>query len=323
MITFVRSDGEPGSVPLALLHGSDGTVQFDVYEDDQPLVASSATIDIGLVVDDDTPGNADHYVDGASMTVGAGPEGSNNRLTYTFASGSHPTDPEKDITVVLTVTTSDSRTVKHRTMLDLLFVVPQMTVREEDLFVRLPRLRDHRALGIEEGQASSGSTTTLVAAGLKQYPSGYYKGGEVEILDGANEGTWREITAHDGSTGTITVADAWPGAIQTSSRYRVRRSWEPLIVEAWVEIRRQTRRMGWGLYDVTDPQQLREPHMLLSIAYALEAMGSETEMAMSETYRKRYTTLLDDVEVNLSAPDTHQPSGAVSRASQVVEVGRR
>lgn len=320
MIVWTRPSDEPGGVPLALLFGSDGTIQIDAYEDDRPLVLSSATIDIGLNIDD-TAGGANHYVDGASATVGAGYEGLDNRVSYTFATVDHPDDPEKDVTVVVTATTQDGRTLRHRFLMDLLRVVPVPVIRETDLFNRRPRLADVRELGVEVGTPTDGTTTTLTDTRLIGLPS--FKGGIVEIQEGTNEGLWREISAWAPLTGTATVATAWPAAIDTTSRYRIRRSWEPVIQEAWLEIRRRIRDFAWGL-DLTDPTELREPHILMSLSYAYEAIAQdEDDMRVADEYRRRASDALNAIEVSLSAHDDDEPVAQQPMSVSVVNAGRR
>jgi hypothetical protein len=317
MITITRPD-EGQREWLDVLHEADAALVFDVYEDDRPLVLSAATISIFR-------SEGDVYVAPAAATIAAGPEGINNRISYTWLAADHPDDPEERITGTLTITTTAGGTLKHRWLIDVLRVIPRKGVREEDLFVRQPRLRDERYLSIEEGIAESGSITTIVDERLGAYADGFYEGGEVEILNGTNAGQWREVTAFVRATRTLTVSPAFPAAIDDTSNYRLRRSWEPIIEAAWRQIRAKIRRMGW-LLQITDAEQLREPTLLLAIALALEAMpaGPDDETwEIAQEYRRRATDALNEIQLDLSAEDDDEPVAIIEPGAAYVEVGRR
>ncbi len=262
-VTIMPTDRDSG--PVEVVRGVDHAFSFDVFKDDLPVaVTASPTITI-------RKGGTKH-VNAASMTVTTGGDGAtNNRLTYTWALADHPGVPTDDIIVEVVGTTTASDPLQWRFRLDAVRWGVKMSITEDDLFVRFPPLRDMRNIGAEEGTADSGDTTSLIDAKLAGIADDYYKGGEVVIVDGTNQGEARTITAFSGATGDVTVSPAWPSAIDTTSVYRVTRSWRPLIVEAWAEIRLKLRDRGARSHLIVDAAELRVPHLLLAGAMAFQS----------------------------------------------------
>jgi hypothetical protein len=76
--------------------------------------------------------------------------------------------------------------------------------------------------GIYKGVATGGTTNTIIDTSGDSYfnfDNGYFTGCEVEIVAGTNAGQRRRISGYDKATQTITVADVFPLAIDTTSVY--------------------------------------------------------------------------------------------------------
>lgn len=73
-----------------------------------------------------------------------------------------------------------------------------------------------------QGQATSGSTTTLIDTSSDShfnYDDDYFNGCEIEIIGGTNVGERRRISDFDKATKKITVANAFTAAIDNTSVY--------------------------------------------------------------------------------------------------------
>lgn len=74
------------------------------------------------------------------------------------------------------------------------------------------------------GIATGGTASTLIdTSGDSPFSpnDGYFYGCEVEIVKGTNQGERRRITDYDKSTQTITVANDFPSAIDSTSAYKI------------------------------------------------------------------------------------------------------
>ena len=74
------------------------------------------------------------------------------------------------------------------------------------------------------GQATDGSTSTLVdTSGDTPFtqPDNFFKWLHVEIVAGTNEGLIRQIKSYDKATKTITLAEDFPAAIDSTSVFKI------------------------------------------------------------------------------------------------------
>ena len=303
MITVIPKDRDGG--PVEVVRTVNHVFTIDVLDDDLPVAVNNGVITI-------RNGGTKH-VDGASVTAIAGVDGTTaSRLSYTWSSSDHPETPRADVLVELTTTTTGGVPVHWRIRCDLVRWGVRMALSEDDLFTHYPALRNDRMLGVEEGVADSGDTTSVIDAKLKQLPDDYFNGGEVTIIAGTNEGETRRVADFARGAGDLTVDVAFPSAIDTTSRYRVRRSWQPIIVEAWDEIRRRLRDGGRRAHLIVDATELRTPHLYLAAAHAFQAntaggvegddwmIGQELERRYDHWFRTRSFTydVSDDGEID-------------------------
>lgn len=73
---------------------------------------------------------------------------------------------------------------------------------------------DHR-----DATATGGSTTTIEDSALPLTADGRWVGALVFVYDGPNKGEIRTVSGYTEATKTLTVADAFPEAITTASKY--------------------------------------------------------------------------------------------------------
>ena len=82
--------------------------------------------------------------------------------------------------------------------------------------------REDRALDDIEGDAASGTSTTLTLEAGDRRPDGWYRYWWVEITAGTGAGQIRHVTAYDSANNRITVSSAWSPTPNSSSDYRLR-----------------------------------------------------------------------------------------------------
>lgn len=73
---------------------------------------------------------------------------------------------------------------------------------------------DHR-----DGTATSGSTTTLADTGLSTSTDDDWNGAYLYIYAGTNAGLARTVKDYTGATDVLTVEEAYPSAVDTTSKY--------------------------------------------------------------------------------------------------------
>lgn len=73
---------------------------------------------------------------------------------------------------------------------------------------------DHR-----DGTATGGTTTTLVDTGLSTSSDDVWNGALMYVYEGAAAGSIRTVSDYTGASDTLTVSEAFPEAIDTTSKY--------------------------------------------------------------------------------------------------------
>lgn len=284
MITFHRPHGH--EAPVETLIDKAHTFIVDVYKDDVPATVSAASVAINK-----PDGTA--ILAKTSVSPGSGPEGSSNRLSYALAAASIDTLDE-NYTLIWYATVGGIEH-EHRVLYDVVKTELALNVTEEDLFVMVPALREKRKADMVNGVADSGSTTTLGDTRLRNFPDDHFNGGRISIIDGTNESEWRTVSDFAQATGLVTVSEAFPSAIDNSSKYRIVRSWEALIRRAFLEIKWRIKRKGLRPALILDSFELYLPTIYLAAAMAFEALATEmgqgpdgANWEIAEEYRKRY-----------------------------------
>jgi len=309
-VTTVRRDGDD-SGPLEIELSQDYDFAYQVREEREPAVIDSGTVTIRK---GDTT-----YVDAEAVV----PD-SEGGFTYQFLAADAPTDPTEALIAEFALV-SGTDDFSYREIFDIVRVPLRVPIAEHDLFSLFPHLRDMRRLGLEEGLALAASTdTTLVAQQLIGVVDGFYVGGELDIIDGTNVDLFRRVTAFDGSTGTATVDPAFPAALDATSRFRIRRSWQPIIAEAWTQMREKIRNRGNRPSLIMDGQAFRTSllYVAAALAYQALALGNDDDplMALSIEYDKQGWEKFDAMKFYYDATDGGNPTNEIK--PQVTQMER-
>ena len=137
------------------------------------------------------------------------------------------------------------------------------TVTDEDLVSECAPLREEKFSYY--GTAGGGTSLTLIDDSLLDHMDNQFTGGVLEILEGTNAGESRVVAAFDRETFTITVATAFTGAIDTTSKYRVHRTWQREIDRAWEEVNWTLQQLGRRANLILNDQDLKPAHLFRAL----------------------------------------------------------
>jgi len=310
-VNVVRRDGDDHG-PLEVQFEQNYQFRYTVEIDRVAITVDSVQVTIrkGTTI----------YVDDQAATV----DGANG-FSYKFLVADHPPDPEEALISEWTITFGADEFI-FQAILDVVRTPLTVPIVEDDLFLRFPMLRDSRRLGLEEGLADAASTvSTLVAVELQAYEDGFYLGGEVEIIEGTNISEWRDVTAFVGSTGTATVSPDFPAPIDATSRFRIRRSWQPVIAEAWSDIRQRIKDRGNRAALIMNGQAFRRCLIYIAASMCFESLSQgdldDPMTALAREYEKRGWELFDATRFLYDDSDRGDPSGDIKQ--QVTHMTRR
>mgnify|MGYP001599701546 FL=1 len=248
------------------------TFKAYVYENNRKIVPTSATITVYK------PGVTEKLIDAAAMTVAA-----DGLLSYALTITHNDVADENYKAVIAYVV---SGTTYYTTFFyDVVNAKLGIIITDDDLFNELPQLKD-KGLCVH-GAVDSGTTTTLIDDELKRYEDDYFTGGLATNL--TNNET-REITDFVSSTGTVTTA-AFATANAAGNKYMLQRSFAKEIQRAFEKLEDMLKQVGRRAHLVLDSYDLREVHILTSVAEACKGMvtteGGSMWSYFYELYDKR------------------------------------
>jgi len=251
-----------------------GTFQSYVYENNQIVVPTSATITVY------NPGTTTELISAAAMTVQ-----SDGRLDYSLTTTHNDiADEDYKVEIAYVVSTVTYYTTSYY---DVVNSILHITIVDSDIVAELPQLKDNGYR--TNGTAESGSTTTIVDLDLTRYVDDNFTGGLAYSID-RNE--TREITDFVSSTGTVTT-EAFSGAISTD-KYVLTRSYTREIRRAFEKMEDRLKQKGKRSALILDPCDLREVHIWMSVAEVCKGLQTESEGSLWWELWKDYEKKADD-----------------------------
>lgn len=248
------------------LKGIADTFRTYVYENNRKVVPSSAAFTVYR------PGGTDVLVNAQAMAVAA-----DGLLSYGLTTADNAASGEDYRALVSYV--YGAVTYYFTLFYDVVNSRLVKVITDEDLINELPQLKDNGWKA--RGRASSGSTTSIVDAALKKYPDDYFTGGLAYSL---TKDESQEITDFVSSTGTITTV-AFSSTITAGEPYVLTRSYSREIQRAFEKIEEEIKKKGKRAYLILDPYDLREAHILFSVAQVCKGLVSENNALWWELWK--------------------------------------
>jgi hypothetical protein len=202
------------------LNDKTGTIRLSVYQDNRPVVPTSAKVTLSKPDGSALQAQADAAVD---ATTG--------EMTYSLTT-THTDAADLNYKAVWEYVVSGV-TYYENQLFDVVKSILSIPITDNDLYNELNSLR--KANKQDKGTATGGTTSTLVDTKRKE-DDDFWKGGIVEILSGTGVGQIRNITDFAQSTGTITVTPAFVTTPDTTSVYRIVKSFSAQINQSFEKI---------------------------------------------------------------------------------------
>lgn len=263
--------------------------QAYIYADNQKVIPTSANITIFQ------PGTTTELVAQTAMTVG-----SDGLLSYSLTAENNETADENYKAVIDYLVGSD--TFYTTFYYDIVNSKIHIVISDTDIINELPQLRN--SSWRFNGEAESGSTTTIVDSNLSgtEFPDDYFTGGTAYSID---RDETRFITDFVSSTGTVTT-EAFGGAILTD-KYVLTRSYTNEIKRAFEKIEDLLNRSGRRPHLIIDSGDLREVHIMYSVAEATKGMITENEASfwwdLWKDYDKRAFAIFNDISLKYDSSE--------------------
>jgi len=291
------------------LKGKTDIIRLTVYSNNRPVVPTSGTVELykpdGSVLQADT-----------AVTIDA----TTGEMTYNLTA-THTANHDLNYKAVWSYVVS-SVTYFETQLFDVVKCVLSIPIVDEDLFNELESLR--RAFKQETGTATAGAAGTITDTIRRKEPNNFWKGGFIEILAGTGVGQMRDITSNAQSTGVISVSPDWTTNPDTTSVYRVVKSFTKKIEQSFSKLETMLYNKGKRHSLILESSQIEFPLLYLTIhLICLDLMDEEGDKwdrlakLYYEKFEKSFNTMKleydEDESGTIMGEDEEQTSPASLR----------
>lgn len=289
-----------------------GTIRLTAYDKNRALIPSAALITL--------------YKNDGTATIqaqaSASIDATTGEMTYALTTA-HTATLGLNYKAVWQYTINTN--VYYETQLfDVVNSILSIPITDEDIFNELPSLK--KANFQATGTATAGAATTLTDTIRRKEQDDHWKGGIIEILAGTGAGQTRDITGSAQSSGVISIDPAWGVNPDTTSVYRVVKSFSQTIVQSFEKVEQLLYNKGKRDALILESSQIRIPLIyltILSIATDLRETKDDRWDVIATDFDKRFEDAFNGLTLDY---DTDESGGVQGEESQQnttsIKIGR-
>lgn len=271
------------------------TIRLTVYSNNRPSIPTAATITLY------TPAGSVLQTE-ASASVDA----TTGEMTYNLTA-THTATNDVNHKAVWKYTVGGVAYYETQ-LFDVVLSRLSIPLTDDDLFTELESLR--RANAQATGTATSAAAGTLVDTSARKEVNHFWKGGEIEILSGTGSGQKRPVTAFTQSTSTFTVSPDWVTTPDTTSVYRVIRSFSDKIIQAFEELEQMFYNKGQRQSLILESSQIKTVLLFLTLEKICRDMSDEMDDKwdrLAGVYSEKFDQHFNNLKLDYDADE----SGAI------------
>ncbi|NCU42344.1 MAG: hypothetical protein EOM19_06545 [Candidatus Moranbacteria bacterium] len=268
------------------------TIRMTDYENNRPRIPASATITL-----------FDPYGKEIQASTSASVNATTGEMTYSLTA-THTAKLGLNYRALWTYVISGV-TIYEEQLFDVVRSRLSIPITDDDLYDELNVLR--KANAQNTGTATAATSTTLVDTVNLKEDDDFWTGGRVEILAGTGAGQVRDITDFVQSTGTITVDPAWTTTPDTTSVYRVVRSYTRQIQQAFIKLTTMIYNKGQRHALIIESAQIKVPMIYLTIhTICLDLMDNVDDKwhRLAEMYQEKFNNSFDTMKLDYDADES-------------------
>lgn len=272
-----------------VLYQKTDTLRLTVYSVNRPIVPSSATITL-------------YKQDGATVlqsSATATVNSTTGEITYSLTT-THTANLGLNYKAVWAYVVSGV-TYYETQLFDVVRSILSIPITDDDLYAELPSLR--KANVQDNGTATSATSSTLVDTKKRKESDDYWKGGVIETLAGTGLGQMRDITSFTQSSGTINVSPNWTTTPDSTTTYRVVKSWTTSIQNSFDKIEQMLYNKGKRDALILEASQIKVSLVYLTLhTIALDLRDEENDKwdllakDYMDKFEKSFTSLALDYD---------------------------
>jgi hypothetical protein len=291
----------------SFLEDKTDTIRLTIYSNNRPIVPTTAYITL-YKPGSDTALQARVAVTAIDATTG--------EMTYSLTA-THTATNDLNFKAVWEYV-SGGVTYYENQLFDVVKSKLAIPITDDDLFNELPSLR--KANVQATGTATAGTTGTLVDTTRRKEASDYWMGGKLVILAGTDAGQERDITGFTQSTSTLTVDPAFSSAIDTTSIYKVTKSFATQIQQAFDKLETMLYNKGKRQDLILESSQIAFPLVYLvleSICRDLSDDEGDKWDRLSKVYADKFDKSFNSMTLEYDEDET----GAITEDEESHKAG--
>lgn len=274
-----------------------GTIRLTVYDKNRPQVPSSATIVLYLP-------SGGVLQSSASATVNS----TTGEMTYSLTT-SHTDIADLNYKAVWTYVVN-SVTYYQTQLFDVVKSILAISIIDDDLYNELESLRETNNQAT--GTATSATSSTLLDTARRKEVDDYWKGGIIETLSGTGANQRRAVTGFAQSTATVSVTPNWVTTPDSTTTYRIVRSYHYKIEESFKEIETMLYNKGKRHELILESSQIEIPLKYLSLhkicTDLMNEEGDKWEM-LSKLYMEKFEKAFNSLTLEYDEDDSGNIAG--------------
>ena len=205
------------------LKGVADTIRLTIYQDNRPVVPTSATIELFKA------GSTNELQASVSVTA---IDSTTGEMTYSLTT-THTATLGLNYKAKWSYVVGGTTYIEEQ-LFDVVLNKLSIPITDEDLFNEIDSLRNENIQ--DTGTATAGAAGTLTDTANRKEADDFWTGGKIEILNGTGEGQTRDITDFVQSTSVISVSPNWATNPDTTSVYRVIRGFTKKILQSFEKV---------------------------------------------------------------------------------------
>lgn len=261
-----------------------GTIRITIYSNNRPIIPASGTITLY------NPSGSSLQAETAA-TINA----TTGEMTYSLTA-THTATNDLNYKAVWSYV-SDGVTYYENQLFDVVKSILSIPITDEDLYNELDSLR--KANKQATGTATAGASGTLTDTKRKEEDD-FWTGGVIEIISGTGVGQIRDITDFVQSTGVISITPNFVTTPDTTSVYRIVRSFTKKIKQSFEKLEDNLYAMGKRHELIIESSQIKFALIYLTIHFiCLDLMAEPNDKfdKLAELYWKKYQDAFQGMKV--------------------------
>lgn len=273
------------------------TIRLTIYKDNRPIVPDDS-VKITLY----NPGG-----DTLQAETSASRNATTGEMTYSLTAD-HTADHDLNYKAIWQYTYSGT-TYYETQLFDIVKSILSIPITDNDLYGELDSLR--RANDQQVGTATAGAAGTLTDTDNRKEDDDYWTGGTIKILSGTGAGQERTVSDFVQSTSVISVTPDWETNPDTTSTYKIVRSFSDKILASFEKFQQMLYDKGRRHELILESSQIKIPLTYLTVHFICIDFMDESDdkwSRLGEIYWDKFQTAFSHMKLEYDADE----SGTIS-----------